>query len=415
MALSAMKLKKLKAVQVGQSIELRTTDGATYKGVVTEKNEQSIEITGDGFEQIVDYMPDGGEVAGFTLFALTDPLQQKLKALQTGTVVSIVKTTGEMLTGTVADNNGESLDIEGAGFDLVVDYKEIRSVEVGSTVPVTPVNPVPGGVQPAGKPVTAAVPEPFTPFYWQEDLMVPQLSDAELKNLFDDLPADKKNLAQAGYSSFAYNIKNSNPAKARMAAAQLRQTIQQTGRTFDPELNYLCGAMGVRAKLPRSSELMALCNHTPEAAILYYKEENYEEAVEQAVRALESDPLCSEIDALYTVIDDGCLRPLSRYAVPPSGGTEERPAGRERGSGEPPAGAAGRVCRAEDPSAGSGKAAARSACGAAGTGAACRAAPAGAQTARPDGRRSDPGGLDPEPRCCGCGAGRQRGRLQLLL
>ena len=66
--------------------------------------------------------------------------------------------------------------------------------------------------------------------------------------------------------------------------------------------------MGVRAKLPRSSELMALCNHTPEAAILYYKEENYEEAVEQAVRALESDPLCSEIDALYTVIDDGCLR-----------------------------------------------------------------------------------------------------------
>lgn len=166
MALSAMKLKKLKAVQVGQSIELQTTDGATYKGVVTEKDEQSIEITGDGFEQVVDYMPDGGEVAGFTLFALTDPLQQKLKALQTGTVVSIVKTTGEMLTGTVADNNGESLDIEGAGFDLVVDYKEIRSVEVGSTVPVTPVNPVPGGVQPAGKPVTAAVPEPFTPFYW---------------------------------------------------------------------------------------------------------------------------------------------------------------------------------------------------------------------------------------------------------
>lgn len=308
MALSAMKLKKLKAVQVGQSIELQTTDGATYKGVVTEKNEQSIEIAGDGFERVVDYMPDGGEVAGFTLFALTDPLQQKLKALQTGTVVSIVKTTGEMLTGTVADNNGESLDIEGAGFDLVVDYKEIRSVEVGSTVPVTPVNPVPGGVQPAGKPVTAAVPEPFMPFYWQEDLMVPQLSDAELKNLFDDLPADKKNLAQAGYSSFAYNIKNSNPAKARMAAAQLRQTIQQTGRTFDPELNYLCGAMGVRAKLPRSSELMALCNHTPEAAILYYKEENYEEAVEQAVRALESDPLCSEIDALYMVIDDGCLR-----------------------------------------------------------------------------------------------------------
>ena len=64
MALSAMKLKKLKAVQVGQSIELQTTDGATYKGVVTEKDEQSIEITGDGFEQVVDYMPDGGEVQG---------------------------------------------------------------------------------------------------------------------------------------------------------------------------------------------------------------------------------------------------------------------------------------------------------------------------------------------------------------
>ena len=217
-------------------------------------------------------------------------MERNLMKLRIGAIVEMTYDEGDIsnkkIAGVVIENDGiEGLQVRlKNGEEPVITYSLVRSFKEVKELPKDNDNSVPPPPPPIPKRI---------PLYLQDPENVLNRNDAELKNLYGEIPYGEKKLLSRVYDSFVYGVRTNDQGKMTAAANLGRQIIfQEDDRKYDwsNEAVLFCASLLRRVGIS-DSEVCLVSYRFYEAALCARRNGKHNEAGAYAVAGLlEKEP-----------------------------------------------------------------------------------------------------------------------------